>query len=139
MVARVGGSFGRGGAGREGCCHPRGGDGRSWPVNAGAARGLGGALLGGWAEPAILSCSSSATHSGGYLATPPTFTSCGLRAAHSCPNIPFNACGHLLAGLGYFCSFLATCGCPCGHLTPSQACSTLGQAEPPVGGLAKWP
>ena len=68
--------------------------------------GLGGALLGGWAEPAAFSCSGPAAAGGGYLATPPNFTT------HSCPTIIFNTCGRLLAGLGLFCSSLATCGWP---------------------------
>ena len=105
----------------------RGGDGGGWPINTGPGRGLGGDLLGGWAEAATCGCSSSVAGSGGYLATPPTFATC------SRPIVPFNTYSHLcshLAGFGCSCSFLATCGCPYSHPTPSRVM--------PAGGLAKW-
>ena len=47
----------------------------------GPSRGLGGTLLGGWAKPAICGCDGSAASGGGYLATPPTFASCGSKAS----------------------------------------------------------
>ena len=66
-MAPGGGSSSRGGAAGEGRCHLVGGDGGSWPANAGPGMGLGGTcqtggstLSGGWAEPAIYSYAGSA-------------------------------------------------------------------------------
>ena len=107
-----------------GCCHLRDGEVGHWPSNMGLAGGLGVALLGGWAEPVICSCSSPTTGGGGYLASTTTFT------AHSCPAIPFDAYGHPIAGLGCTCGSLVTRACPRSHPTPHWAML--------VGGLAKW-
>ena len=99
MAPAVGGCGGEGVAG-VGHCHLIGGEGGRWPTNMGPAGGLGGALLGGWSKPAVHGCSGSVASGGGYLATLPTFATC------SCPTVPFDACGHLLAGLGCSCSSL---------------------------------
>ena len=141
-----GGSSGGGGIAGEGHCYLGGGNGGCCPINVGPAIGLrgtcrtgGGALPGGWAEPAVHGCGGSATGGSGYLATPLTFASCGSAAAHAYSAILFDACGcscSHLACLGHSHSFLATCGCPCSYPMPSWACSMLRQTKPPAGSLA---
>ena len=115
---------GRTGAEGAGCCHFGSGEGGCWPTNVGPSGGLGGALLGGWAEPAARGCGGPAASGGGNIATPPNLTTC------PCPPIPFNASGWRFAGLGYCCS-LATFCCPYSY--PASCWAVL------VGELAQWP
>ena len=122
-MAPSGGDCSRGDVVRAGRCHLGGSEGGHWPTNAGSAGGLGGALLGGWAEPATCSCGGLVTLSGSHLATPPILTT------HPCPAVPLDASGQPLAGLGCCCSS-ATCDCPSSHPTPCWVML--------VGKPAKW-
>ena len=89
-------------------CHFGGDKGGCWPADTGPGGGLGGTLLGRWAEPATHGCGGLATSGGGSLANPPILTTC------PCPAVPFNACSWPLASHGCCCS-LAAHGCPSSH------------------------
>ena len=118
------------------CGHLRGGDGGCQAINMLPARKFGGAhqeggcnFLGGRAEPAVHGYGTSAAQGSGYLANPPTFTSCGLATtrdtscgtAGSCSSscIPFDT-------NGYSCSHLASYGNSCSLIaapSPNSSCS----------------
>ena len=98
-----------------GRCQLSGGEGGHWPVNMGPTGGLGGAVLGGWAEPAA--------SGGGHLAIPPILIICPY------PAVPFNACGQPSASLGSCCSSAAH-GCPSSRPMP---CWVMLVGEP-----VKW-
>ena len=108
--------------GGGGHCHLAGGEGGRWPNDVGPSGGLGGALLGRWAEPAIHGCGGLAAGSGSNLAATT------ILITRPCPPIPFNTCGWPFGGRGC-CSSLAAHGCPCSHSASCWGAPVGGPGE----------
>ena len=94
--------------------------------------------LGSWAKLAVHGCGSSATHGGGYLATPITFAYSSSEATH-------NISCSLAAACGFSCSSEATvaysciaCGHSCG-LQASSRCSCSFLAAPSPNSSCGYP